>query len=110
MIIGEKMADRDAHGRFLPGHKSRGGRPKSYGDILEAMASVVTPAKAKQVAERALKDAIKGDKAARAWLFSYLLGKPPEFINQVVDMVGVMTLTDWREQAAERRKEVEDKC
>jgi len=71
------------------------------------MRKAVTPTKWKAIVERAIKDACKGDKAARQWLANYLLGKPGEFITQTIDVTGAMSLADWREQAKARREEVE---
>lgn len=76
------MTARDEQGRFLPGHSLAGpGRPKRTTEIeyLNATAQKVSLDKWGDIVERAIDDAVKGDKDARRWLSDYLIGKPPSF-------------------------------
>lgn len=90
------LGDRDANGRFLPGHaptnKGRGGRkrvPRELG-YLKAMYSVVDKEAWKQIVTQAVKDAEgtgPAAAAARRWLANYLIGRPVE--RQIIQ-VGAM--------------------
>ena len=76
------MTTRDEYGRYLPGHALAGpGRPKRITEVqyLEATASKVSLEKWGEIVDKAIDDAIKGDKDARRWLSDYLVGKPPSF-------------------------------
>jgi hypothetical protein len=76
------MADveRDENGRFLPGHAIKSpGRPpvrleRAYMDNLRER---LTLDKWIKIINRAITDAIKGDRYAREWLSNYAIGRPP---------------------------------
>ncbi len=72
------MTDRDANGRFVPGNASKGGRParKVEESYLETMRRVVTAGDWEEITVRAIRDAKRGDTAARKWLSDYLIGSP----------------------------------
>ena len=70
--------NRDEKGRFVRGCEAGPGRtPKEIkGTYLEILQEAVTPADWLKVAQKALRQAMSGDKNARQWLSDYLLGKP----------------------------------
>jgi hypothetical protein len=70
--------DRDANGRFRPGHPGGPGRPRRAveADYLAALSEAVTVETWMRIVARAVEDAEQGDAKARAWLSSYLVGKP----------------------------------
>jgi hypothetical protein len=70
--------DRDADGRFLPGHPGMGGRPRRAveADYLAALSEAVPMRRWTKIVKRAVADAEQGDAKAREWLGSHLIGKP----------------------------------
>jgi hypothetical protein len=70
--------DRDANGRFLPGHPGMGGRPRRAieVDYVATLSEAVPLAKWRAIVERAVEQAVSGDAKAREWLGSHLLGEP----------------------------------
>ncbi|MBU0792114.1 MAG: hypothetical protein KKC55_16830 [Gammaproteobacteria bacterium] len=77
---------RDNAGRFIkghPGNPNAKGRPKRKTEekYLRALQKSVTQKDWRAIAERAVSDAKRGDKAARQWLSDYLLGKPQQFVD-----------------------------
>ena len=70
--------ERDANGRFLPGHPGGPGRPRRAveADYLAALSDAVPPEAWKRIVARAVEDGEKGDAKARDWLAAYLIGKP----------------------------------
>src|SRR5215472_13738399 len=70
--------DRDANGRFLPGHPGMGGRPRRAveADYLAALSEAVPVEKWREIVETAIDQAVAGDAKAREWVGSYLIGKP----------------------------------
>lgn len=83
------MSERDEHGRFLPGHAPKSpGRPSRAIETLylEKLVKGVPQKKWEAIIVKAVEQAIAGDFRARAWLSSYLIGKPPmEFEAEMVD-------------------------
>jgi len=79
------VAERDAKGQFAKGHEPyrKGGRAprKTEDKYLRALRKTVGATEWKAIAERAVLDAKRGDKAARQWLSDYLLGKPQQFVD-----------------------------
>ena len=71
---------RDKNGRFVKGYEGGPGRPKRSTEraYLDIIASVCTPDVWKDVVNKAIEDARKGDIKAREWLSSYLIGKPEQ--------------------------------
>lgn len=78
------MANRDANGRFLPGHtpsnNGKGGRKsrKKEEQYLARMVKVVTLKDWEEITLTAIARAKAGDSTARKWLSDYLLGPPPQ--------------------------------
>jgi hypothetical protein len=76
---------RDKRGRFAAGNPGGPGRPRRETEAayVESLAEACTPAKWKQICERAVEDAAAGDHRARTWLAAYLLGPPRllEFVD-----------------------------
>jgi len=70
--------DRDANGRFLPGHPGGPGRPRRTveADYLAALSEAVPLVRWREIVETAVDQAASGDAKARAWLGAYLAGKP----------------------------------
>jgi hypothetical protein len=70
--------DRDANGRFLPGHPGIGGRPRRAveADYLAALSGAVGLEKWQEICATAVNQAVAGDAKAREWIGSYLAGKP----------------------------------
>jgi hypothetical protein len=75
MVMG---ADRDANGRFLPGHPGGPGRPRRAieADYLAALSDAVPMEEWRRIVGTAIDQAIAGDAKAREWVASYLMGKP----------------------------------
>jgi hypothetical protein len=71
-------SDRDAAGRFVPGHAGGPGRPRRAveADYLAALSEAVPMETWKRIVARAVEDAEQGNAKARAWLTAYLVGKP----------------------------------
>lgn len=66
-------------GRWQPGQSGNpGGRPKrpAAERYLRALEQGVTLAEWKEIVEKAVSQAQKGDSRARTWLSEYLIGKP----------------------------------
>ena len=96
---------RNEKGHWLPGQS---GNENTYRAEAKAMLkTVVGPEEWVNIAERALKDALKGDRWARQWLSDYLLGKALQPHHFSTDNQPV-SLEDWMSRAAERTEEV--KC
>jgi hypothetical protein len=76
MVMG---ADRDDHGRYLPGHPGGPGRPRRAveQDYLATLADAVPLELWRKIAARAAEDAAAGDPRARRWLSEHLLGREP---------------------------------
>jgi hypothetical protein len=71
--------DRDAQtGRFLPGNPGGPGRPRRAieSDYLAALSDGVPTDAWRAIVAKAVEQAQAGDATARAWLGSYVLGKP----------------------------------
>ena len=69
---------RDKNGKFVKGYEGGPGRPKRSTEraYLDIIASVCTPEVWREVVNKALEDAKKGDAKAREWLAAYVVGKP----------------------------------
>jgi shikimate kinase len=75
------MANRDKHGRFLPGHKLAGpGRPPIPKETAytEAVKLAAEPEHVAQVIEMLYKAALHGDVRAAGVFLGYTVGKPLE--------------------------------
>lgn len=105
-VTGEKQVSRDANGRFVKGASGNpSGRPKeskkeNYRALLDA---VCTNSAWIAIIKRAVRDAKKGDRWARAWLSSYDWGPPKQGI--IVEGNIGFTLADWEQRAEERMRE-----
>jgi len=77
------MAERDEHGRFLPGNKASPGRaPRvTEHEYLDVLIGAVPLDKWRKIVEKAVRDAIIGDFRARQWIGEYIIGKPPTVID-----------------------------
>lgn len=77
------MAERDKKGRFVKGHSGGPGRPRRHteAEYIEATVGQVSLAKWQKVVNKALDDAMAGDRHARQFLADYLLGKPPQILE-----------------------------
>lgn len=69
---------RNTDGTFAPGNPGGPGRPSraTERDYLKAVLAACPPETWAEIVARAVADAKNGDGAARAWLASYLVGKP----------------------------------
>jgi len=76
---------RDARGRFAKGNSGGPGRPRRAveQEYLAALNAAVSLEKWRQIIDRAVEDAIKGDPRAREWLSQYLLGEDRVSLVQI---------------------------
>ncbi|MEJ5342805.1 MAG: DUF5681 domain-containing protein [Thermogutta sp.] len=75
------MADRDEHGRFLPGCKPGPGRPRkrySAVELRKAVLKAVTPEEVAAIVRALLSRAMDGDVAAAREVLNRVLGPPIE--------------------------------
>ena len=72
------MAYRNADGTFGKGNPGGPGRPRrpTEDTYLAMLTDAVPPELWAQICARATVDALEGDAQARAWLSSYLMGRP----------------------------------
>ena len=72
------MVARDEGGRFAKGNEGGPGRPKMEREqrFYEITLTAVTFEDWKQIVEKAVMQAKKGDAVARKWLSDYLMGQP----------------------------------
>jgi hypothetical protein len=72
------MTDRDANGRFIPGHAKTGGRaPREREErYREIMLTTVSFGDWQRIVEKARDQALKGDAVARKFLADYFIGPP----------------------------------
>jgi len=72
------MADRDATGKFVEGHKGGPGRPRKEREerFYEVAITAVTFQDWKEIIQKAVSQAKRGDTAARKFLADYLMGTP----------------------------------
>jgi len=82
------MADHNPDGTFAKGHGCSKGRPPVSREraYQKAFHDAVTIDEWKKVIRQALKDAQKGNAAARKWLSGYLCGLPAQNIKAEVDV------------------------
>jgi hypothetical protein len=85
-------ADRDDHGRYLPGHPGGPGRPRRAveQEYLAVLADAVPLQQWKKIVQRAVKDAAAGDPRARRWIGEHLLGRQPGSLTELaaVELAG----------------------
>lgn len=74
---------RDNNGRFTPGNPGGPGRPnrKTERAYLERLTKKLTMSKWNQICDKAIAQAIEGDKYAREWIANYLIGKPAQILE-----------------------------
>lgn len=74
----KNLAGRNPDGTFAPGNPDGPGRPPRATEAayLRVMMNACDLETWQAIVERAVADAKNGDGAARAWLASYLVGKP----------------------------------
>ena len=72
------MAERNDKGQFVPGSGGGPGRPKrrTEDEYLDAMLSRVTLKDWREVVDKAISQAKRGDSLARQWLTNYIIGPP----------------------------------
>jgi hypothetical protein len=70
--------DREQDGRFRKGNKGGPGRPRRAieSDYLAKLSEAVPFSVWQEILAKAVEQAREGDHSARAWLASYLVGKP----------------------------------
>ena len=88
--------DRDANGRFLPGHPGLGGRPRRpvEHEYMATLADAVPLELWRKIAARAAEDAAAGDAKARRWLSEHLLGREPAPLTELAATELAGTLDD----------------
>ena len=86
------MADRDANGRFLPGHKlggpGRGPRTKEE-KYLNKFQNSVPLGRFGDVSEKLLEIALAGDVRAIKLLYAYAMGQPTARVEALVNQMSV---------------------
>lgn len=86
-------AERDAHGRFMPGHGVRSpGNPsvRRLGEMQAAVRRAVTPEALEQVLARLIESATAGDVAAARLVLERALGRVPDGPpGEVLDMPSI---------------------
>ena len=99
-------ADRDSNGRFVKGHKvsvgNKGGgraRRKTEETYLRALSDRVTLEDWVKIVDVAMANAKAGDKDARRWLSSYLIGLPTQYVDADIGQQGVITIRVVREDS-----------
>lgn len=76
------MAERDDKGRFLKGQSGNPtGRPIDQFKYLKRMGAAVTAKDWREIIDKAVFQAKRGDPRAREWLSQYLMGKPPQQVD-----------------------------
>ena len=77
---------RDDKGRFIKGHSGNPkGKPIDQFKYLKKMGAAVTARDWRDIIDRAVEQAKRGDPRAREWLSDYLMGKPPQQIDMEHD-------------------------
>ena len=93
------MAERDDSGRFVKGQTGNpNGRPKrrTEQEYLDATIARVTIKDWREIVDKAVSQAKRGDSRARAWLSDYVLG-PPSQRMQVSGPDGGPIVVRWDE-------------
>lgn len=88
-----EQSERDWHGRFTAGARGGPGRPPARRETsyLEATITSCSLAIWKKICERAVADALDGDRPAHTWLSNYLIGAPfPVSDRFARELTGVM--------------------
>lgn len=82
-LDGDIMAERNDKGQFVPGSGGGPGRPKrrTEDQYLDATIARVTIKDWREIVDKAVSQAKRGDSRARAWLSDYVLGPPPQQIK-----------------------------
>lgn len=85
---------RNEKGQFLAGNSGGPGRPKrqTEASYLEVLLAACPPEKWQEIVERAVDDATGGDDKARAWLASYLIGRPAGVAPSPTSLAIALTL------------------
>lgn len=93
------MAERDENGRFIKGHSGGPGRPKKEREerFKEITLSSVTYADWKEIVEKAVVQAKRGDNQARKFLADYLMGPPIQRTELTGADGGAIEVDDVRE-------------
>ena len=92
------MAERDAKGRFIKGQSGNpeGRSPKERElQYREIMLSACTPTKWKDICDKAVFQATRGDSVARKFLADYIMGPPPQKTELTGEGGGAIQVT-WR--------------
>ena len=74
---------RDANGRFAKGNRGGPGRPKKARDerYYEILQQACTFDSWKKIIDKAVEQALDGDKDARKFLAGYLMGEPDRYLE-----------------------------
>ena len=101
------MTNRDENGRFIKGNKAAAGnkggrraRRSTEEAYLRALSDRVTLEDWIKIVDVAAAMAKAGDKEARRWLSSYLIGLPTQYVNADIAQQGVITIRVIREDSA----------
>ena len=80
------MAVRNEKGQFIKGHSGNPrGRPIDQFKYQKKIDTATTLKDWREIIEKAIEQAKRGDAKARQWLSDYLLGKPIQSINMEQD-------------------------
>lgn len=85
---------RDENGKFAKGNPGGPGRPKKEREIkyYELTLSVVSLTDWKEIVDKAVSQAKRGDAVARKWLADYLMGEPEKNVNLKSDIIDVVLI------------------
>jgi len=100
------MTERDAKGRYLPGSSGNpGGRGRRYKEYIQWFNDEMNEADFKAIVNKAVEQAIGGDRFARDFVASYTLGKPVDVTILLSEDSEKMSIKDWLKMARERLEE-----
>ena len=95
------MATRDNQGRFTNGHPGGPGRPPKSKEekFLKTTLSAVSLRDWREIVQKAVEQAKRGNPAARKWLSDYLLGLPQQKLDvtslgEKIQVIGLGIDTD----------------
>jgi hypothetical protein len=90
--MSDRNTRRDTNGRFAAGNCGGPGRPRRAveANYLSALSEAVSVKTWKRIVQKAVKEALAGDRHAREWLGDYLLGKPQN--DKLLDLVAKETV------------------
>ena len=88
------MAERNEKGQFVSGNGGGPGRPRrrTEAQYLDATIARVTLKDWREIVEKAVSQAKRGDSRARSWLSDYLMGPAPQRLQHEGDGGGPVVL------------------